>query len=106
MLPPETRASTDRDHEAGWQDGLSRREIDPDEAVIAVPRQLSVIGFDNIVAPYLTPPLCSFDPHLYDVGARAATLLAAALRGQLATPQRILMPLDFVCRASCGPPSW
>jgi LacI family transcriptional regulator len=73
------------------------------EAGIAVPRQLSVIGFDNIVAPYLTPPLCSFDPHLFDVGVTAATLLATALRGQLATPRHIVLPLDFICRASCGP---
>jgi LacI family transcriptional regulator len=73
------------------------------EARIAVPAQLSVIGFDDIFARYLTPPLCSYNPRLHDVGARAATLLASALRGDLAGPQRVVMPLDFVCRGSCGP---
>jgi LacI family transcriptional regulator len=67
-----------------------------------VPAQLSVIGFDDIIAQYVTPPLCSFNPHLFDVGATAAVLLAAAVRGELAAPQRIVMPLDFVCRSSCG----
>lgn len=73
------------------------------EAGVAVPERLSVLGFDDTVARYLTPPLCSFDPHLYDVGAQAATLLATALRGEFTAPQRIVTPLDFVCRASCGP---
>ena len=73
------------------------------EAGLAVPAQLSVIGFDDIIAAYLTPPLCSFDPRLYDVGVQAAALLAAALRGQLAAPQRVLTEMDFVCRSRCGP---
>jgi len=57
----------------------------------------------DIFAQYVAPPLCSFNPHLYDVGAKAAAVLAAALRGELAEPHRVLMPLDFVCRSSCGP---
>lgn len=73
------------------------------DAGLAVPAQISVIGFDDIFAQYVTPPLCSFNPHLYDVGAKAAAVLAAALRGELAEPHRVLMPLDFVCRSSCGP---
>lgn len=72
-------------------------------AGLAVPAQLSVIGFDDMFAQYVTPPLCSFNPHLHDIGARAAALLAAALRGELAEPQRVVMPLSFVCRSSCGP---
>jgi len=35
---------------------------------VRVPDQLSVLGFDNLYAAYTAPPLCSFEPHLHDLG--------------------------------------
>jgi DNA-binding LacI/PurR family transcriptional regulator len=74
------------------------------ERGVRVPDQLSVIGFDSTrVADGTTPPLCSYSPRFIDLGREAARLLATALHGQLTAPRRIEIPVDFVCRGSCGP---
>ena len=72
-------------------------------AGVKVPEQLSVIGFDNRIGDYTTPPLCSYDPHLLEIGREAAKLMAAVLRGELSEPRRVTVPATFVCRGSCGP---
>jgi len=74
------------------------------EAGVRVPEELSVIGFNNLVARYTFPPLCSHEIHLREVGAAAVSLLAALMRGEVAKPRRITVDPDFVCRGSCGPP--
>jgi len=56
---------------------------------VRVPEQLSVIGFDNRIGEYTTPPLCSYDGHLLDVGKEAARLMGAVLRRE--QPER---PID------------
>lgn len=70
---------------------------------VRIPEQLSVLGFDNVIGAATTPPLCSYDPHLHDLGMASAELLGAALRGEVDGPRRVTIPLDFVCRESCGP---
>ncbi len=72
-------------------------------AGVAVPGELSVIGFNNLVARYTSPPLCSHEFHLPELGAAAVSLLAAAMRGELPAPTRKTFTPEFVCRASCGP---
>jgi LacI family transcriptional regulator len=74
------------------------------EAGVRVPDGLSVIGFDNIVAPFMAPPLCTFECFPHHVGARAVALLAARLRDRIGTPQRVMIAPQFVCRATCAPP--
>ena len=74
------------------------------ELGVKVPDQLSVIGFDSTrVADGTTPPLCRYSPRFIDLGRESARLLATALRGQLPAPKRIEIPVDFICRGSCGP---
>lgn len=74
------------------------------ELSIAVPRQLSVIGFDNSIGQHLWPPLCSYDPHLFAAGEQAALLLASLLHADHdGDPQRITLPLDYICRETCAP---
>lgn len=34
---------------------------------VRVPEHLSVISFDDMIAAYTSPPLCSFDPHIHEV---------------------------------------
>ncbi len=71
---------------------------------VRIPDQLSVIGFDSTrVADGTTPPLCSYSPRFIHMGRESARLLATALRGELTAPHRIDIPVDFVCRESCGP---
>jgi LacI family transcriptional regulator len=72
-------------------------------AGVRVPEDLSVIGFDNRIGEYTTPALCSYDPHLLEVGKAAAQLMADVLRGESEEPQRITVPSEFVCRGTCGP---
>lgn len=71
---------------------------------VHVPQGLSVIGFDSTrVADGTTPPLCSYSPRFIHMGREAARLLTTALRGELDAPRRIEIPVDFICRESCGP---
>lgn len=73
-------------------------------AGVRVPDQLSVIGFDNtLIGVGTTPPLCSYGPRFIELGQQAASLLAGALRGEVEQPRRVVVPVEFVCRDSCGP---
>ncbi|HEU5317792.1 MAG TPA: LacI family DNA-binding transcriptional regulator [Chloroflexota bacterium] len=73
-------------------------------AGVDVPGQLSVIGFDNtLLGEASTPRLCSYQPQAFEMGRQAARLLGAHLRKEIVEPQRVVVPVDFVCRASCGP---
>ena len=73
-------------------------------AGVRVPEQLSVVGFDNRIGEYTTPPLCSYDPHLIEVGRAAAQLIVDVLRGETEGPTRVTVPATFVCRGTCAPP--
>jgi LacI family transcriptional regulator len=73
------------------------------ELRVRVPEQLSVIGFDSTrIGVGTTPPLCSYAPRFIDLGQQAAALLTSALRGELDGPRRVIIPVDFTCRGSCG----
>jgi LacI family transcriptional regulator len=77
------------------------------ELGVDVPGELSVLGFDNSIGEYLWPPLCSFDPHFYQVGEQSALVLAALMAGDDGAEGlglRTMIPLDYVCRATCAPP--
>jgi LacI family transcriptional regulator len=74
------------------------------EAGVTVPDHLSVIGFDNtLIGVASSPPLCSYAPRSIDLGRHAAARLAAALRGERTDTSRLDVPVDFICRGSCGP---
>lgn len=74
------------------------------ERGVRVPEELSVIGFDDtLIGVGTTPPLCSYGPRFVEQGRQAAGLLASAVRDRLAAPRRVVVPIDFVCRGSCGP---
>ena len=71
---------------------------------VSVPDQLSVIGFDNtLLGEASAPRLCSYNPRAFEMGREAAKLLGAHLREEAADARRVSMPVDFVCRESCGP---
>jgi DNA-binding LacI/PurR family transcriptional regulator len=70
---------------------------------VAVPHQLSIIGFDNTLLGHAsTPRLCSYSPQAFEMGRQAAKLLGAHLRKEVCEPRRAIVPVDFVCRESCG----
>jgi LacI family transcriptional regulator len=71
---------------------------------VAVPARLSVIGFDNtLLGEASAPRLCSYQPQAFEMGRQAAKLLGAHLRKEVDGPRRVIVPVDFVCRESCGP---
>jgi DNA-binding LacI/PurR family transcriptional regulator len=71
-------------------------------AGIAVPAELSVVGFDNIAAAASSsPPLTTVDHPLVQLGQDAARLALAQLDGQPARPRRLRT--ELLIRASTGP---
>src|SRR6202012_1671419 len=74
-------------------------------AGIAVPAELSVVGFDNIAAAAgSSPPLTTVDHPLVQIGQDAARLALAQLDGQPARPRRLRAELLIPGRTRPGPP--
>jgi len=87
------------------------------ELGVAVPEALSVIGFDDSIARFTFPRLCSYNPEFHLLGVHAAELLGTLLRGDgsgdgngdstdevgPAPTRQVTVPLRFECRESCGP---
>ena len=68
---------------------------------IAVPAELSVVGFDNIAAAASSsPPLTTVDQPLVQLGQDAARLALAQLDGQ---PAGLAAADQLLIRASTGP---
>ncbi len=65
---------------------------------LTLPRDLSVIGCDNLVsAPYLAPPLTSVDLHQRRIGARAVEMV---ISGSIVREEA---KGDIIVRGSCAP---
>ena len=73
---------------------------------VTVPRDMSVIGFDDLdLATLLSPPLTVIDRPMADQGVLAARLLLTRLADRSTeAPQRVVLPTRLVERASCSPP--
>lgn len=72
---------------------------------LTVPEAVSVIGFDNSVASFLTSPsLSSIGPLSAMLGVRAARALITQLRHRSApSAERIVVPMKLIMRESVGP---
>lgn len=69
-----------------------------------VPEDCAVIGCDDIaMAAYTIPPLTTMHIPFYETGEAAVRLLLSIIENQVAEPQRILLPVHLVKRASSGP---
>jgi len=72
---------------------------------IAVPREISVTGFDDLeMAAVVTPPLTTVHFPTAELGTYAAQHLLARLAGK-PFAARTELPVDLVVRASTAPPS-
>lgn len=74
------------------------------ELGLSVPRDLSVIGFDDIpVAEFTTPPLTTIQQPLAEIGATAARLLIDFLEGRPVDPNTVVFAPRLILRGSAGP---
>jgi DNA-binding LacI/PurR family transcriptional regulator len=73
------------------------------EAGREVPRDLSLVGFDDIPeAAYFTPPLTTVRQDFAELGRHCVHLLLARIEGASAIP-RVIVATELVVRGSTGP---
>jgi LacI family transcriptional regulator len=71
---------------------------------LAVPDDLSVIGFDNVPESALCePPLTTIEQPIKQMGFDAAKILFSLLDGTEPVPEHTLLPTRLVVRGSCRP---
>jgi DNA-binding LacI/PurR family transcriptional regulator len=73
---------------------------------LRVPDDISVVGFDNTYAPYLSPPLTTVEQPMLDIGRTAARLVFDLIQpdDQCSYPTRIeTLSTRLIVRASTGP---
>ncbi|MTV38354.1 LacI family DNA-binding transcriptional regulator [Duganella radicis] len=74
------------------------------EAGLVVPRDLSVIGYDDVVqASFVFPKLTTLRQPLADIATRAVAELVAIINGNEKIAMRIELPTKFIVRDSTGP---
>src|SRR5687767_1843262 len=73
-------------------------------AGLSIPRDLSVIGFDNVLASAYAPPgLTTFDALILQAARDIGQLIVEIIENKPATPKNKLIQPVFVGRASHGP---
>ena len=74
------------------------------ERGVAVPREVSVVGFDDIVgADFCSPALTTLRERTEDAGARAVEALVQQAHARVADPVARVLPTQLVVRRSSGP---
>lgn len=71
---------------------------------LAIPRQLSLVGFDDIrFSRYLDPPLTTIAQPMRGIGEGTVRLLLEILNGASHPPESVTMPHQLVVRESTAP---
>ena len=72
---------------------------------LAIPHDVSVVGFDNIPeSALIEPPLTTIDQSIQEMGRRAVELLIAVIEGETGLTQQVTLPTRLVVRQSTGVP--
>ena len=75
------------------------------EAGREVPRDLSVVGFDDIPeAAYFLPPLTTIRQDFIEMGRRSLQMLLRTIETGGRASQESLVPPEMIIRGSTGPP--
>jgi LacI family repressor for deo operon, udp, cdd, tsx, nupC, and nupG len=73
---------------------------------LRIPRDLSVVGFDNIrFARYTGPPLTTIAQPMREIGEGTVRLLLAILNDGSVVPESVTLPHTLITRASTAAPS-
>ena len=74
---------------------------------LSVPRDVSVVGFDNIAeSAYFWPPLTTVSQDFHLIGEKLVDLLLRQIRDEtVLTDSRTLIPVELIVRASTAPPA-
>jgi DNA-binding LacI/PurR family transcriptional regulator len=73
------------------------------EKGLRVPRDLSVVGFDDMeISAYYDPPLTTIAVPAYEMGQRAAKILIENIRGEIKVPQQCILETKLMIRGSAG----
>jgi LacI family xylobiose transport system transcriptional regulator len=76
-----------------------------DEAGWRIPRDLSVLGFDDLLpAPWMIPPLTTIRQPLTEMAAAAANMVVAIARNQPPSRTRLEVATELVVRGSTASP--
>jgi LacI family transcriptional regulator, galactose operon repressor len=67
---------------------------------ILVPRQISLVGFDDTFAEYLAPPLTTVRQPMFDMGFKAASLAIKLIAEQAQSPPLEFCPTQLIVRES------
>lgn len=71
----------------------------------SVPKDISVVGFDGIkIGSYWDVPLTTVVQPRQELGAVAMDLLVERIENAGAPARQVILPTEFMARASCGPP--
>jgi len=74
------------------------------ERGLAIPDDISIIGFDDIPqASFTSPPLTTVAQPIEEIGKVAADLLIERMSGSTRPNQRIILDVRLIARSSCGP---
>jgi LacI family transcriptional regulator len=76
------------------------------ERMLRIPEDVSIVGFDDTYAPYLTPPLTAVRNPMLEMGRLAAKLIFQQLEARdvaVADTDRRL-PMELIVRGSTAPP--
>jgi DNA-binding LacI/PurR family transcriptional regulator len=71
---------------------------------LQVPDDMSVVGFDDVLASTTYPPLTTVAAHCAEAGARAVELLTGILQSGRSQAERIVIPTELVIRSTAAPP--
>src|SRR5208282_1075214 len=74
------------------------------DAGLSVPKDLSIIGYDDTMAEILTPPLTSIAQPIPELGRNAVTLALEAIADPGAAARNIIVPTKLVTRKSTAAP--
>jgi LacI family transcriptional regulator len=90
--------TTDNDMSHGAVEAIRR-------GAVAVPEQVSLVGFDDLDwATLVSPPLTVVEQPVYELGAVAAERLLARVQGDESPPRHVVLETRLLRRASTGPP--